>query len=153
MPNYKGHLAGGFVAALLLVYVVSWWMQPTVQIALQLMLCALFGSLFPDIDTKSQGQLLTYRFLAVVLIVLMVQERFTLALGCSAVAMLPLIVHHRGLFHRVWFIVALCASIMTYTWSYMPQYGIIVALHTFFFFIGALSHIWLDVGVKRMWKF
>lgn len=152
MPNYKGHLAGGFAVALILVYIMSWWLQPTFMVIIQLLLCALFGSLFPDIDTKSQGQLITYRFLAVLLIVLMVQQRFILALGCSAVGMLPLIVHHRGLFHRVWFIAAICLGGMSYTWVYMPQYTAIVALHTLFFFMGALSHIWLDVGFRRMFR-
>lgn len=152
MPNYKGHLAGGLVISLIFMYVVSWWFPITIVIALQLLICALFGSLFPDIDTKSQGQLLSYRLLAAVIIMLVLQQRIILALACSSVALLPLVVHHRGLFHRAWFIGALSACIVLYTWSTMPQYGSAVALHTFFFMIGAFSHIWLDVGIKRMWR-
>lgn len=152
MPNYKGHLAGGVVVALSLVYVISWWLQPPFMIGAQWMVCALFGSLFPDIDTKSQGQLLTYRLLAVVLLVLVAQQRFHLALGCCAVALLPLVVHHRGLFHRVWFVTAVCLAIVAYAQRFFPVYLSAVALHTLFFYLGALSHIWLDLGLKRMWK-
>lgn len=152
MPNYKGHLAGGVVVALGLVYAISWWLQPPFMIAAQWTLCALFGSLFPDIDTKSQGQLFTYRLLAVLLIILVTQQRFQLALGCSAVAILPLIVHHRGLFHRVWFITAICGGAVLYTWMMFPSYAHTIAIHTLFFYIGALSHIWLDLGIRRMWR-
>ena len=152
MSNYKGHLAGGLVTALALVYIMSWWFEPTIMLATQLIVCALFGSLFPDIDTKSQGQLLSYRFLAVLLMVLVAQQRFQLALFCSAVGILPLVVHHRGLFHRVWFLAAICMSAVLYTSWYVPQYTVLVALHSLFFFMGALSHLWLDFGIKRMMK-
>lgn len=150
MPNYKGHLTGGLVIGLICVYIISWWLPLSIGITLQLLLCGLFGSLFPDIDTKSQGQLLSYRILAVVLLVLIIQQRTAIALACSAVGIVPLVVHHRGLFHRVWFITTLCAGVVLYAWLYWPVYASIVGLHTFFFFIGALSHIWLDVGLKRM---
>ena len=150
MPNYKGHLTGGLIIALICVYIATLWMPLSIGLILQLLLCALFGSLFPDIDTKSQGQLLSYRILAVVLVVLIMQQRMAVALACSVVGIVPLVVHHRGLFHRVWFITALCVSVVLYAWLYIPFSAATVALHTFFFFIGALSHIWLDVGLKRM---
>ncbi len=150
MPNYKGHLSGGLLTALLLLYALSWWVSFSLLHAIQLVFVALLGSLFPDIDTKSQGQLLAYRLLAILLIILVVQQRLALALACSAFAMVPLIVHHRGLFHRVWFIALLCASVVMYAWHAIPRVSNSVALYVLFFFIGALSHIWLDVGLKRM---
>ncbi|MGE0010086.1 MAG: metal-dependent hydrolase [Candidatus Babeliales bacterium] len=152
MPNYKSHLTGGLVAAGILLYFMSWWLSVSAALAVQLVLCALFGSLFPDIDTKSQGQLLSYRFLGIVLIVLILQQRVVLALACSAVGILPLIVHHRGLFHRAWFIAAVCIGIVTYAYLYQSAYLSLVVLHAVFFFVGALSHIWLDVGIKRMFR-
>lgn len=152
MPNYKGHLAGGLFVAILLLYLIR-FINPTVAIAAQLIACALFGSLFPDIDTKSKGQLLIYRMLALVLVLFIAQQRLQLAVGVSCVAILPLIVHHRGLFHRAWFILLICLAVIGYAWMMAPTSTYMVALHVLFFGVGALSHLYLDVGFKRMWRF
>lgn len=144
MPGYKGHLVGGAVAFAGLILLLKLSFKPSFFDALHFFGCALLGALFPDIDIKSRGQAIFYRFLVCLLLILLIKRERTLYICLSFVMLLPLLVRHRGLFHRMWFIlilagasVALCAYL---DYTHM-QY---VLLCNLFFVTGAASHLLLD---------
>lgn len=154
MPNYKKHLVGGSVIYALLTYVnIKLNLMPTnLNLQIQTLAACLIGSLFPDIDTKSKIQKFIYFIILVSVIYLMIVGLEYQAALLASMSMLPLIVSHRGLFHRMWFIILclglgnfLCYSnpgcwFKNYMWLSM------------FFLIGVISHIWLDMGWKKLFK-
>lgn len=149
MPNYKGHIAGGFVAygiALCLATCcsASW------ATSLEWLLFTLAGSLFPDIDIKSKGQKLFYRLMFVVLLILMYQRRVVLAASIGVLCMVPMIVRHRGMLHKLWFVILFPSLLAFVCTLYVPCYAPMIAQDAFFFIMGAVSHVWLDVGLRRM---
>jgi membrane-bound metal-dependent hydrolase YbcI (DUF457 family) len=148
MPNYKGHLVGGLGFYLIGLYILS-FLSPTLPTALEWLLCALAGSLFPDIDTKSKGQKIFYRILAVITVVLIFQQKFKPLLIIASCALIPIIVDHRGLFHMLWFVIGvplIFAAIMSVSF---PAYKDILFVDAFFFIGGAISHLLLDFGLRR----
>lgn len=150
MPGYKGHLAGGATVALLTLLIFP----QTIFTAFACFSCALAGSLFPDIDTKSKGQLLFYRiFLAAFILLLFLRQIHVLVL-LSFLLFVPVLARHRGLFHRVWFLCFLSVGAFVYTGVCLEAYAYNVSISILFFLLGALSHVWLDIGLKGMirWK-
>ena len=151
MPNYKGHLAAGFALYALLVLLIG-YSAHSLPTLLEWLVCILFGSLFPDVDTKSKGQKIFYSVLAGIYIVLLLQQNYVLLSLLAVCALLPLLVRHRGLTHSIWFIFAICAGAIVYAYCAVPSMALRVLYDSIFFGIGALSHIILDVGVKRAFR-
>lgn len=151
MPGYKNHLVGGAVAYGFMVYLLR-WLNPTVMTLLEWLMCALAGSLFPDIDTKSKGQKYFYSTLFIMLIGLFVLKRFKLIAIVSCCCMIPLLVNHRGLFHRPWFLIGLSFMLAFIGCRWMPTCADAFACNALFFIVGALSHVFLDVGLVRMFR-
>jgi len=154
MPNYKKHLAGGSLVYALVTYVsISLELLPVnLNLQLQTLAACLIGSLFPDIDTKSKIQKMIYFVILISVIFLMIAGLEYQAALLAALSMLPLIVSHRGLFHRMWFIL-LCIGLGNFL-CYSNQ-TCIIKNHiwlSFFFLIGVISHIWLDMGYKKLFK-
>ncbi len=148
MPNYKGHLAGGFVAY---IFVIVFLIQCTsLSNAVEWLCFTLLGSLFPDIDTKSKGQKLFYKFIFVVFLLLLVQKHFVALAMLSLLACIPLVVSHRGLCHKIWFVIGVPVGMIIYCKLFFPHYAFLIFWDAFFFCIGALSHLWLDLGFKKM---
>lgn len=151
MPNYKGHLVGGFVMYCMALFLLA--LSPSVLTAIEWLLFALLGSLFPDIDIHSKGQKIFYRVLLILFGIVLIKQRFSSLLILCCVALLPQVVRHRGIFHTVWFVIGIPMSLVLYTWYCSPVYFDIVRWDATFFMLGALSHLWLDLGFKRMFKF
>jgi len=155
MPGYKGHLLGGIgafgitIALLLSVTMI----KPTLLLSLQWLLCCLAGSLFPDVDTKSKGQKYFYWVLFILFIFLFINNEYYLMGVLSFIAVLPMLVPHRGLFHRLWFVVLFPALLSVGVNCYVPGCSDIIISNTLFFITGAISHLWLDLGFKRMIRF
>ena len=105
MPGYKAHMSAGVaVFAITLVAVTQFVMlRPHILITLQWLLCAVLGSLFPDVDIKSQGQIIFYHIVAPVLLFLWWKQQTHLFVWVSFLALLPVLANHRGLFHKPWF--------------------------------------------------
>ena len=61
MSNYRGHLIGACIVYSVIIFVLSFHTKSFITLT-EWLLCTLLGSLFPDIDTKSKGQKLFYRF-------------------------------------------------------------------------------------------
>ena len=150
MPNYKSHLSGGSIAfAITLLFVVPHFNPSPLTLA-EWLLFALAGSLFPDIDIKIKGQRYFYWLLFPLFILLAATKRFITLAILSILALLPMISKHRGLFHRTWFIVGAPFAAWYVATLYFPALSNALYFDVLFFVIGALSHIWLDVGLKKM---
>ncbi len=150
MSSYKGHLAGGCVAFACGLVLITDYAQPDMLLAAEWFLATLAGSLFPDIDIKSKGQKYFYWFFLGLIFLFVHKNRIDLLIALSVIAMLPLLVKHRGLFHRLWFVIAFPLGLW---WLISLQFPLIKAalfFDTLFFILGAISHLWLDLGLKRM---
>ena len=149
MPSYKGHLAGG-VAAYVVVLQAIKYLEPNIHIIIQGFLFCLLGSLFPDIDTKSKGQKVFYLLLLLFLIYCLVMQRWNLFVVVSLLGILPMLVRHRGLFHEIWFLffIALFSTIIIK--SLQSNYEHLLLANSWFFFAGCLSHVFLDRFLTKL---
>lgn len=149
MPGYRGHLVGGSIAfGFLLVLLQS--MQPPVTVMAEWLLCALAGSLFPDIDVKSKGQNYFYKLIILILFIVFLKGHMQLFMVLSSVALIPMIVRHRGLFHRLWFVIGFPLAVVFIVSAYYPQFTNMLLFDVAFFIVGAISHLWLDLGLRKM---
>ena len=155
MPNYKAHLAGGaatFILILATINKLQITKIATNQILLYLTFC-LFGSVFPDIDTKSKIQKYLYLFLFLTIIVTILFKNWILLSLLSFIAFIPLLVNHRGLTHKLWFIITIPFAIPILIFSYDRSLLIPAVTSYLFFVAGAISHLILDFGFKRTFSF
>jgi len=149
MPGYKGHVAGGLVAYALVMYLLS-GLNPSSCTALEWLMFTLAGSLFPDIDIKSKGQKWFYWLIFVCFVMLLVCKRYALLAVLGIGALIPMMVRHRGIFHQLWFVLAVPCAVTLGVAIWAPAYTQIAVLDALFFTAGAVSHLWLDLGVRRM---
>lgn len=154
MPGYKGHLVGGTAAFAIALYAVhSAGIVFTQVQAAQWLISALAGCLFPDIDVKSKGQNLFYKIMLVILLGMIFYGYHRPFMIVSVAAMVPMIVRHRGIFHKLWFIILLPTFFALFLAASYSKYEAIIFSNTIFFVLGAVSHLWLDLGLKRMLRF
>ncbi len=150
MPQYKTHLAGGIIAFLVTAFCVSQMVHPTVPVLFEWMLCTLIGSLFPDVDIKSKGQLSVYWLISLLVgYYILFRHDYRIAAWISFLAFLPLLVRHRGIFHSFTFIIFIELIGFCFIAIYVPQVARIVAYDLIFFTSGVLSHLLLDYGIRR----
>lgn len=152
MPGYKGHLVGGAVIYAIGLFLLQ-SLHPAWTTMAEWLLFAFAGALFPDIDIKSKGQKVFYRILLIVFGVLLIKGRFQIFILISMLAVVPMIVRHRGMFHKLWFVVGFPSLVAIGITAYFPHYCAIVLYDVSFFIAGAISHLWLDVGLRRMLQF
>lgn len=149
MPNYKKHLAGGAIAYSCLLYLLL-STHPTLNMTAQWFTCCLTGALFPDIDTKSKIQKIFYVIIFITLIAAILNKKIPLLIFFSFLGLIPALVNHRGIFHNPIFILLLTLTVIGIIRLYVPGYTHQAFLNGLFFFVGAISHIWLDFGFKKM---
>jgi hypothetical protein len=152
MPLYKGHLLGGFVGGVSLLFLLSKivvYSLPALT-ALEWLLCALAGSLFPDVDTKSKGQKYFYWLMVVLILLSLCKGNLNCAIYLILFSILPLIVQHRGLFHCTWFLVVVPLGAASLATVYLPVYRSFLLYDAAFFIVGALSHLLMDFGFKGL---
>ena len=156
MPGYKAHLTGG-LAAFGITYAAVTVTKTVVVLSIipviGWLLCTLAGSLFPDIDIKSKGQKYFYWLVLVSLIYFTYHKQFMPLALLAIAATIPMLVKHRGIFHNIWFLIGGLGALSYTLMLYMPKYEQTILIHTLFFLAGALSHVWLDVGFVRMFRF
>lgn len=151
MPGYKGHLVGGGIAFGGLYLLVQPWC-PSTTIAAHWLGCTLAGSLFPDIDVKSKGQKYSYWLLLALFILLILENKLELLALLSILSLVPMLVRHRGLFHRAWFVSGMPLLLWVIVSSSHPAWAQALFFYTLFFVVGALSHLWLDFGFSRLFR-
>jgi len=150
MPNYKGHLTGGIFAYLLVIYFVLSHQSISLITGGEWLLFTLAGALFPDVDVKSKGQKLFYWIALVLGLILLLSEHIQALIILGFICVVPLLVNHRGIFHRLWFVLLVPSLTAFFLCSYMPGCSKIIIFDTIFFVVGAVSHLWLDLGLRRM---
>jgi hypothetical protein len=152
MPNFKGHMLGGLAAYGITLAALCTWRGslPIPTAAAEWLLFTLAGAMFPDIDVKSRSQNYFYWLILLLFMVLIAARYYALLAGVSIFTILPMLVHHRGLFHRLWFVISAPLGCWLLLNTYLPHVAYTVWLHTLFFIVGAVSHVWLDLGWRRM---
>lgn len=114
--------------------------------------CCLAGGLFPDIDTKSMGQRIFYSLFLVFFFVLWFYSQWQLLAAFSLFSLIPMCVNHRGLTHNAWFILALSGGVGYWLSLYMPSHIVVISYAALSFAVGALSHLYFDLGATKMFK-
>lgn len=155
MPNYKAHLVGGAVS-FTIVYKLTSYCAPTWQINPLALLggfgLALLGSIFPDIDISSRMQTLFFRSMLILLATSLVFGYWRLFMGGCGVSSLIFFLRHRTITHRPWFLISF-PLVMLFI---ILQKNIINQYLGWFwyscFVVGALSHIVLDFGIKKLFR-
>ena len=158
MPKYKTHLAGGFIT--FLVVLIIWSSIQSLKFGSNFHISHLFlylgscllGSLFPDIDTKSLIQKYVYFFTFFVIVITILLKQWMLASFLGVIAFIPILVNHRKLTHRKWFVVVIPLSVPILTFHYNQALIYPVFTAYLFFLAGAFSHLLLDFGPKRFLK-
>lgn len=152
MANFVGHLIAGLSAAAIISYSCASFSLLSTTEMLMISAATIFGSLFPDMDTKSIIQLWTYRVIALALLLLYIHNITALLIIIPIAMMLPLVVRHRGIFHQIWFLTAIAGIVYMLlpciiTVSLCVRWGI-----SFGFLTGAMIHLLLDYGVIKTVK-
>lgn len=152
MPNYKTHLVGGFATFIALLLVLKSANTTAFNVIQWLIIC-LLGSLFPDVDTKSKIQKIFYTGFVILLFFLMSLNKLKLALFLSIISLSPLVVNHRGIFHKAWFIILITVAFVFFSVEIKLFHSCSeITIPALFFTAGALSHIVLDMGIKQLFK-
>ncbi|MBY0109586.1 MAG: metal-dependent hydrolase [Candidatus Babeliaceae bacterium] len=144
MPEHKTHLFVGFLAYVAVLYLILFFGPICWERKIELLMYTLIGSLFPDIDTKSKIQRIIYCMVFIVLILLAYTQQYVVATAAGIAACLPLMVHHRTLFHSMVFLTLLGAAAVLCTRLYYPVYTISMAYNVIFFLAGIFSHLFAD---------
>ncbi len=151
MPNYKGHLFGGVsVFVVILLALTRFAACPSYKTVLEWLFFCCAGALFPDVDTKSKGQKWYFRILFILLLYAFIKRNMAIVWFVTFSFVIPHIVIHRGIFHRIWFVIAIPLTIGLLLCAHFPTCQKIIWYDTLFFIIGAVSHLWLDLGFRRM---
>ena len=146
MPSYRGHLAGGaatFILVQQLTQKVAIFPKSPKYLFLAAMACAL-GSLFPDIDTKSMGQKIFYMILSMLTFASIISKQWALLPAIFPVVLLPFLVRHRGITHRILFVTLVPLLIPLIVSTCTPGFYKTAWLIYIYFTSGALSHLALD---------
>jgi membrane-bound metal-dependent hydrolase YbcI (DUF457 family) len=149
MPGYRGHLIGGGITYLALMYFLKAY-NPDASTMFQGILFCLAGALFPDIDIKSMGQKYFYLAMIAGLFLCLLYEKYPWFIGLAFLSMIPLLVRHRGIFHSLFFICCVsCVSVVCILF-YKTEYSTLAVSNALFFTAGAWSHILLDRATTRV---
>ena len=152
MPGYKGHLVGGAAVYVLSLCCIIGVVKPSLLMASEWLIFTLAGALFPDVDIKSKGQKYFYFVVLFFFIAFAAQQKFEMLACCSFIVMVPMLVRHRGIFHNPLFVIAVPLCVWGIISSLKPALSQRFFVDVLFFIVGALSHIWLDLGTSQMIK-
>src|SRR5690606_36460285 len=100
-----------------------------------------------------KGQKYFYYVVLLIFIVLAFKGQFKKLSCFSFIVITPMLTRHRGMFHSVWFVVLMPLLIYIAMASIFPELSRPFLLNAFFFIAGALSHIFLDRGFSRMFRY
>lgn len=145
MPGYKVHVGAGVGVYIALLFGLSFFaIKFSFFKALEWFFCCIIGSLFPDIDVKSKGQVIFYEVITICLLYFFWKQKMAAFAWVSFLAMVPVLARHRGLFHRVWFVIALpfFSALLLSQWYPLSQKMLL--FDALFFACGAISHIVFD---------
>jgi LexA-binding, inner membrane-associated putative hydrolase len=154
MPSYKVHLLGGAITYLLLYTCNSFFVfypAPLLFEHLLFLSITLLGSIFPDIDIASKMQQAFFRA-AVFIAPLALFYNMTFFVIFSCITITLLVIPHRTLTHRVWFLVGAPWALTLIIIHHHPSLRTHATIGCLLFSAGAFSHVLLDFGPKRLFK-
>ncbi len=151
MPGYKAHLTGGLITFIIVLRAATAALgHPTFP---EIPLCfaaSMIGSIFPDIDIQSKMQRFFYISASIILIVSLFLRHWVLFFGIALIAFIVAIIKHRGITHRLWFVITIPGVFALYMgYSYQAHFKEIMLVYLFFA-TGALSHLTLDKTVTKV---
>lgn len=154
MPNYKTHISAAIVCYYIILFAFIVYGKPIFDLnhAISWLLSIVAGSMFPDIDIKSKGQKLFSLIFLFGIIISTLFKNYNTAIGISIFSFMPLLVKHRGLFHNLWFLMALVFIISKILIYKLPDYEWFIISNAIFFAIGIKTHIALDLGIIKFSK-
>lgn len=144
MPEHKTHLFVGFLVYIALLYLILFFGPISAERKIELFMYTLIGALFPDVDTKSKIQRVLYIIFFILLLLLAYTKQYVAATATGVLACIPLMVHHRTLFHSKLFLIFLGASAYGATYFYYPVYAPTMLYNVLFFLAGSFSHLFAD---------
>lgn len=148
MPGYRGHLLVGALVWVCSLCIVGMLYNFSFRTGVWLIF-TLLGALFPDIDTKSQGQRLFYLTLLICYPILIYYHQFEICLFLGFVSLIPLLVRHRGIFHTYWFLGGMTIGCTLLLRLCFPLYAKAVMVNACFFLLGAYSHVFVDRMLRK----
>ncbi len=151
MPGYRQHISFGFLCSCLLLTCFS-LVSFSFPSFIEWSICTLLGSLFPDIDIKSKGQSVFYTLFFVLLVFMVLSQKWLQASLLSILSCVPILSKHRGIFHNFWFIATLIALLLALIKYAYPCYYTLVYYDALFFMLGVFSHLLLDKGFLKTIK-
>ena len=154
MPGHTTHKAAAAAATVLTLLITHWslpiaalWSTQTVV----RLTAGIAGGLFPDIDTKSRGQRAWYFLLVPLLAAAVLAQHIVFICILGSFAVIPPLLPHRGITHELWFVflAPLLGPFLVscYHPAYLPH-----AIDIYFFVLGAITHLLLDLGPKGLLK-
>ena len=154
MPTYRIHIIGG-LASFAGLYYMSNLVAPQITFTWYELAgfaaLALVGSVFPDIDVKSNMQKIFYGTMVVALPAAYFLN-FRVFILLAATSLVLLVLRHRGITHQAWFLIAAPLSLGAYLIHYQAHDALTVLSGCIYFSLGALSHILLDRISARFLK-
>lgn len=155
MPGHHTHKAAAGLAVIATIVLTHWSLPLAAMWNVQNItrfLAGIAGGLFPDIDTKSRGQRLWYMLLVPLLGAALLAKHTIFICILGVLAVIPPLLPHRGVTHELWFVFLAPLGGPIIVSIYQPAY-----LHSaidlyFFFIIGAITHLLLDLGPLGMLK-
>ena len=136
------------ITSFLAHFITNIW--PWLLTALEFFFFTIAGAMFPDIDIKSKSQKYLYSTFFVALLILIGKKEFKTVAFLSTLSCMPIFATHRGLFHRLWFVILITFICWCWLSMLLPAFTTTFSYYALFFVAGAISHLWLDMGVKRM---
>jgi len=155
MPGYKTHISGAIymwsiaLMVIVLVQALSNTGFFTWYHGLEWLLAALVGGQFPDVDIKSKAQQRLYAvviFMGVIMFgvsYIFNYSYYTLAV-MLLISLLPLVFNHKRIMHSWLVITGLVVVVYGVTYYYYPFLVAFMWYDLLFFWLGAMSHLWLD---------
>lgn len=155
MPDFKDHIVGGVFIAVVAALVLT-VLSPAVAIrsfselwpmalrSMSLVVVCILAALWPDIDTKSKGQRVFYLLFCAADTYLIFTRRYFAAALLGYLAMLPVIVPHRGWIHSKSAALVFCAPILLLPMILQRQITYIGLPYFIAALLGYLSHLALD---------
>lgn len=151
MPNYKGHFFGACLFYFALLMILSLYTK-SINLLIFWFVCTILGALFPDIDTSSKGKKLFYSLMLLSALFCAISKNYVNFLLIIFFVFLTLISNHRGIFHKLWFLLSISMIIAYKLISLLPMHQNLIISGISFFILGIFSHLWLDLGFKNVLK-
>ncbi len=148
MPGYRAHISFGALLYVCIIVLLRVDSIRSYSVLFEWLLCIIAGTLFPDIDIKSKGRKYFYRLLSILAYLMVINGNKILLLLLGLLALVPLVVRHRGVFHNSLCILLGAGASWVIITTYIPGCEVSCAYDLGFFVLGAWSHLLLDGGTR-----